>query len=137
MVLIKFPGKENSPWHRDTLNHGLTDRMLRMAWLLFSIAGLLIPFLFLIIKFENLTLPVHIEGETKLGQSLQNFLWREREIIYTSNGTNPSNINHRTPSSNFTLKKERDRWRSMCFINYTGGVPGSQSWEIINMIKLH
>lgn len=76
MVLIKFPGKENAGTLRgiDTLNHGLTDRMLRMAWLLFSIAGLLIPFLFLIIKFENLTLPVHIEGETKLGQSLQNFL---------------------------------------------------------------
>ena len=62
--------------------------------------------LFFLVKFENLTLPVHIEGETKLGQSLQNFLWREKKIIYTSNGTNKSNINHGTQSSNFTLKKE-------------------------------
>lgn len=64
-----------------------------------------------LVKFENLILPVHVKGETKLGQSLQNFLWKEKkkkkeEIIHTSNGTNKSNINHITQFHNFALKKD-------------------------------
>lgn len=69
---------------------------------------------------ESVEFPVERKGERER---------EKREIIYTSNGTNKSNINHRTQSYNFALKKQETD-EEKCALSITW-----KEYQAVNHVK--